>query len=45
MALGWEVLPHPAYLPDIAPTDFHLFRKLRNELSDVRFKTFEEAQK
>ena len=45
MALGWEVLPHPAYSPDIAPTDFHLFRKMQNELSDVRFKTFEEVHK
>ena len=22
--LKWEVLPHPPYLPDIAPSDFHL---------------------
>ena len=23
--LKWGVLPHPSYLPDIAPSDFHLF--------------------
>ena len=45
IALGWEVLPHPVYSPDISPTDFHLFRKMQNELSDVRFKTFKEVQK
>ena len=23
--LKWEVLPHPLYLPDLAPSDFHLW--------------------
>lgn len=36
---GWEILPHPPYSPDLAPTDYHLFRSLSNSL---RGKIFEE---
>jgi histone-lysine N-methyltransferase SETMAR len=27
---GWEVFEHPAYRPDLAPSDFHLFPNWRN---------------
>ena len=27
--LRYELLPHPPYLPDLAPSDFHLFPKLK----------------
>jgi len=27
--MGWEVLPHPPYSPDLAPCDFHLFGSLK----------------
>ena len=30
--LKFEVMPHPAYSPDLAPTDFHFFRNLNNFL-------------
>ena len=29
---GWEKMPHPPYSPDIAPSDYHLFRSLQNHL-------------
>jgi histone-lysine N-methyltransferase SETMAR len=28
--IGWEVLDHPPYSPDISPSDFHLFLSLDN---------------
>ncbi len=34
---GWELLPHPAYSPDLAPTDYYLFQALSNSLRDVAF--------
>ena len=41
MQLGWNLLPHPPYYPDLAPKDYHLFRAMRNSLRD---KTFEKEE-
>lgn len=42
--LNWELLPHPAYSPDLAPSDFHLFRSLSNAMRGVTFKNNDELQ-
>lgn len=43
--LGWEQLSHPAYSPDLAPSDYHLFRSLQNSLSGKKFENLEACQK
>ena len=35
--LGWEVLPHPAYSQDIAPSDYYLSRVLKHHLQEKSF--------
>ena len=34
---GFEVLPHSSYSPDMAPSDFYLFPKLKNNLRGTQF--------
>jgi len=35
--LKWEAMEHPAYSPDLVPSDFHLFGLLKNALQGRRF--------
>jgi len=35
--LKWEARMHPSYSPDLALSDFHLFRSLKNFLSGKKF--------
>jgi hypothetical protein len=42
--LDWEILPHPPYSPDLAPSDYHLFRSLSNNLRGVSFNNDAELQ-
>lgn len=37
LEIGWTTLPHPPYSPDMAPTDYHLFRSLSHFLDGQSF--------
>jgi hypothetical protein len=39
-----EILPHPPYCPDLATSDYHLFRSLSNNLRGVSFNNDAELQ-
>jgi len=41
--LKWNVLPHPPYSPDIAPSDYWLFRRM-HDLASHRFTSFAEIE-
>jgi hypothetical protein len=41
---NWEVLDHPPYSPDLAPSDFRLFGPLKRHLGGRRFATNSEVQ-
>ncbi|GAB1869951.1 Transposase [Camponotus japonicus] len=42
--LGWEILIHPPYSPDLAPSDYHLFRALQNFLNDKNFNNDDDVK-
>ena len=44
LELGWEVMCHPPYSPDLAPSDYHLFRSLQNFLNGKNFIDDEEVE-
>jgi len=45
LQFGWDVLPHPPYSPDIAPSDFNLFRSSQNFLIGKNFTSLEDCKK
>ena len=42
--IGWEVLPHPSYSTDLAPSDYHLFGFVKDQLRG-RYETTEAILK
>ncbi|KFD52867.1 hypothetical protein M514_06177 [Trichuris suis] len=41
----WEFIPHPPYSPDVAPSDFFLFRKLKKHLKGTLFESMDDAKR
>jgi len=42
---NWEVLPHPAYSPDLASSDYHLFSSMSHALAERHFDSYEDVRK
>ena len=40
---GYELIPHPAYSPDLAPSDFFLFPNLKMDIRGLHFRSDEEV--
>lgn len=43
-ALRWDLLPHPPYLPDLASSDYRLFRSMAYDLTGLHLTNFKEVQ-
>ena len=41
--LGWKVLPHAAFSPDLVPSDYHLLWLMQHALKDNRFQTLDDV--
>ena len=39
--LGWTVVSHPPYSPDLAPSDFHLFGLMKDGLCGQHFPSYD----
>ncbi|GFW45188.1 histone-lysine N-methyltransferase SETMAR [Trichonephila clavipes] len=44
LQLEWDTMPHPPYSPDLAPSNYYLFRSLQNFLDGKTFTSNEEVK-
>ncbi|VDO88072.1 unnamed protein product [Heligmosomoides polygyrus] len=42
--LGWELLPHPLYSPDLAPPDYHLFGSTQHSLAENKLRNRDQVE-
>ena len=40
---GFKLIEHPPYSPDLAPSDFHLFPKLKTAISSTHFQSDDDV--
>jgi len=40
----WDILDHPPYNADLAPSDLHLFLQLTKHLAEIKFDDDDEVQ-
>ncbi|GFS16492.1 histone-lysine N-methyltransferase SETMAR [Elysia marginata] len=43
-SFGWTTLPHPLYLSDLAPSDYHLFGSMKQGLRGKHYENDEELK-
>ena len=44
-AFHWDTFDHPPYSPDLAPSDFYLFSKMKEHLAGKRFTDDEDLRR
>ena len=42
--MEWDVLPHPPYIPALAPSDYHLFGFVKNQMRGQHYEMNEALQ-
>lgn len=41
---GFEILPHPAYSPDLAPSDYYLFSNMKKDKRGLKFQDLNDVK-